>query len=280
MLGSTVPTIGGLDKAFYWGDKWGCEAVQFYLTLSRKWQVDEISKEKIDLFKDAWKNSKVKEVVAHIPYLVNLVSENIEVKEKSIERMVKEIERANILDVKYLVLHPGSIGKQNKEDAIKILKKSFDKVFKKIKPDNTKILIETMAGQGSYLGASFEEVAKILSTLGNDNYFGVCFDSAHVFASGYDIRNKEGYDKTLKEFEKNVPLKKINVIHLNDSKADFNSNKDRHEHIGKGKIGLEFFRIVLNDKRFENIPKILETPETETMTEVNLKVLRSLIQSE
>ncbi len=277
MLGSTVPTTGGLHNAFYWGDKWGCEAVQFYLTLSRKWQVDEIKKEKIDLFKNTWKSSNVKEVVAHIPYLVNLVSENIEVKEKSIIRMIREIERANILDVKYLVLHPGSIGKQNKEEAIEILKNSFDKVFKKIKPDNAKILIETMAGQGSYLGASFEEVAKILSTLGNDNYFGVCFDSAHVFASGYDIRNKEGYKKTFKEFEKNIPLKKIMAIHLNDSKADFNSNKDRHEHIGKGKIGIEFFKLLVNDKRFKDIPKILETPETEEKSEENLKILKSLI---
>lgn len=278
MLGSTVPTIGGLDKAFYWGDLWNCQAVQFYLTLSRKWQVDEIKKENISLFKNTWKESKVKEVVAHIPYLVNLVSENIEVKEKSIERMTKEIERANILGVKYLVLHPGSIGKQNKEKAIEILKESFDKVFKKVKPENTKILIETMAGQGSYLGASFKEVAEILSILNNDNYFGVCLDSAHIFASGYDIRDKEAYEKTFKEFEKNLSIKRINAIHLNDSKAELGSNKDRHEHIGKGKIGIEFFRLLVNDKRFISIPKILETPETDTMSEINLKILRGLIK--
>ena len=277
MLGSTVKAIGGLDRAFYWGDLWGCEAVQFYLTLSRKWQVDEISSEKVKLFKSAWRSSNVKEVVAHIPYLINLVSENEEVKEKSIERMIKEIERANELEVKYLVLHPGSIGKQNKEKAIEILKKGFDKIFNKVKPENVKILIETMAGQGSYLGSSFEEVANILSILKNDDFFGVCLDSAHIFASGYDIRDKEGYNKTFKEFEKNISIKKIKAIHLNDSKTELGSNKDRHEHIGKGKIGINFFKILVNDKRFINIPKILETPETETMSQVNLKVLRSLI---
>lgn len=276
MLGSTVPTIGGLDRAFYWGDKWGCRSVQFYLTLSRKWEVDKISKEKVNIFKNAWENSKVKEVVAHIPYLVNLVSENIEIREKSILRMIKEIERAKILGVKYLVLHPGSVGKQDKKEGIEILKKSFDKIFKKIDPKDTNILIETMAGQGSALGSSFKEIAEILSSLNND-VFAVCFDTAHVFESGYDISKRDGYQETFKEFEKNILIKKIKAFHLNDSKTDFYSKVDRHEHIGKGKIGIDFFKKLLNDKRFINIPKILETPETEEKSEENLKILRGLI---
>lgn len=274
MLGSTVPTVGGMEKAFYWGDKWGCEAVQFYITLSRKWEVDKISEEKIRLFKDAWKKSNVKEVVAHIPYLVNLVSENEATKEKSVERMISEIERAKVLGVKYLVLHPGSAGKQDKKDAIKILKKGFDRVFSKIDPGNVNILIETMPGQGSSLGSSFGEIAEILSVLNNDKVFGVCFDSAHVFEAGYDI-NK--YEETFKEFEKHISIKKMKAFHLNDSKTALSSKVDRHEHIGKGKIGLRFFKSLLNDKRFKKIPKILETPETEEKSEENLKTLKNLI---
>ncbi len=273
MLGSTVKTIGGIESAFYWGDKWNCQVVQFYLTLSRKWEVDEISKEKVKIFKDAWKGSKVKEIVAHIPYLVNLVSENKDTREKSLKRMLLEIERAKILGVRYLVLHPGSTGNQNKSKAIKVLRDSF----KKIKPSGVEILIETMAGQGSSLGSSFEEIKEILLALNNDKVFGVCFDSAHVFESGYDIRG-EGYEKTFREFKKFIPLKKIKAFHLNDSKTNFKSKRDRHEHIGKGQIGLDFFGKILNDERFKNIPKILETPEIVEEGENNLRILRNLIK--
>ncbi len=274
MLGSTVPTIGGIDKAFYWGDKWDCQAVQFYLTLSRKWKVDKISEKKIKLFKNAWKKSNVKEVVAHVPYLVNLVSENIITKERSIERMIEEIERAKTLGVRYLVLHPGSAGKQNKKEAVGILKESFDKVFKRVKPENVKILIETMSGQGSALGASFEEIKEILSILDNEEVFNVCFDTAHVLEAGYDTKD---YEKIFEDFEKHIPVDKIRAFHLNDSKTEIGSRVDRHEHIGKGEIGLDFFKKFLNDKRFKDIPKILETPKMEKKSEENLKVLRSLI---
>lgn len=279
MLGSVVPTTGGIEKAFYWGDLWGCDVVQFYITLSRKWEVDEIEKEKIILFKDAWRKSKVKEVVAHIPYLVNLVSENDLIKEKSIVRMVAEIERAKLLGVRYLILHPGSAGKQERRRAIKILKESFDSVFDKVEPGDVKILIETMAGQGSSLGSSFEELAEILSVLGNDKVFNICFDSAHIFAAGYDIR-EGGYDKIIKEFEKHILIEKIMTFHLNDSKTDCGSRIDRHEHIGEGTIGLDFFKRLLNDERFKDIPKIIETPDTENRSEGNLLILKSLIDRE
>ncbi len=273
-----MPTVGGIEKAFYWGDKWGCEAVQFYLTLSRKWQVDGISAERVKSFRKAWKESNVEEVIAHIPYLVNLVSDDNTTREKSIERMIAEIERAKILGVRYLVLHPGSTGRKNKEDSIRILKESFDLVFKTVNPSNVEVLIETMAGQRSTLGSSFEEIAQILSVLDNDNVFGVCFDSAHVLEAGYDISVSDGYDKTFDEFEKHISVGKIKSFHLNDSKTDYGSRVDRHEHIGKGKIGMEFFEKLLNDKRFNKIPKIIETPQTKEKSEDNLMILRRLIR--
>lgn len=275
MLGSTVPTIGGMEKAFHWGDAWGCEAVQFYITLSRKWQVDEIKREKVDLFKDAWRGSKVKEVVAHVPYLVNLVSENDLTRERSIDRMVSEIERAKLLGVRYLVLHPGSTGKRDKKRSIEILRDGFSRIFDRVEIGNVRILIETMAGQGSSLGSSFEEMAKILSVLGNENVFNVCFDSAHVFEAGYDINNG-GYDKVIEEFKSHIPIERIMAFHLNDSKTGCGSGVDRHEHIGEGKIGLDFFKRLLNDDEFKGIPKILETPDTENRSEGNLTILKSL----
>lgn len=276
MLGSTVPTVGGMEKAFHWGDRWGCDAVQFYLTLSRKWRVDDLGQDGIDSFKEAWERSKVKEVVAHIPYLVNLVSENDVTRERSIERMVAEIERAEVLGVRYLVLHSGSAGGQGSKRAIEVLKEGFDRVFDRVRPDNAKILIETMAGQGSSLGSSFEELAEMLSILKNDDLFGICFDSAHVFEAGYDIR-EGGYDEVFNEFGRNIPIERIRAFHLNDSKTDCGSRVDRHEHIGEGRIGLDFFRRLLNDERFKDIPKILETPDVERRSEDNLELLRGLV---
>jgi len=277
MIGSMVPTVGGIEKAFYWGDKWGCDAVQFYLTPSRRWQIDNLSRDKMDSFREVWKKSNVKEVVAHVPYLVNLVSEDDKTRQKSIERMTAEIKRAEELGVKYLVLHPGSAGKQKKETAIEVLKESFNQVFDRIKFKDVRILIETMAGQGSSLGASFSELAEIFFVLGNEHLFGVCFDSAHVFEAGYDI-GEGGYEKVLKEFERYLPIEKIMTFHLNDSKSDCGSMADRHEQIGEGKIGLDFFRRLLNDKRFKNIPKILETPEIEQRGESNLRLLKGLVE--
>lgn len=278
MLGATTPTKGGIKNAFKWGDEWGVEAVQFYLTLSRQWKVNHMTKKEKQEFRDAWDNSDVKEVVAHIPYLVNLTSANKNTREKSVIRLVAEIKRAKELGVKYLVLHPGSPGKNGKEKGIQLLKENFKKVFKKVDPKGVKILIETMAGQGTSLGANFEEVAEILSVLDNSQVFSVCFDSAHVFEAGYNIRGEEGYKNVFKKFKKYIPLKRIDCFHLNDSKTKFNSNSDRHEHIGEGKIGLKFFKTLLNDERFKEVLKIIETPQMGEKSEQNIQVLKSLIK--
>ncbi len=277
MLGATVPTTGGIHNAFKWGDKWKIEAVQFYLTLSRQWKVNEMSEQEKQKFRDSWNQSNVEEVVAHIPYLVNLTSATKTTREKSVDRMIAEIERAKELGVKYLVLHPGSPGKNGKEKGIKLLREGFDEVFKNVNPEGVEILIETMAGQGTSLGSSFKELAEILSALDKEETFGICFDSAHVLEAGYDIRGERGYKNVLEEFEKYISLKKIKCFHLNDSKTEFNSNSDRHEHIGKGKIGLTFFKKLLNDNRFKNIPQIIETPKMGERSEENINILRNLI---
>lgn len=278
MIGATVPTTGGIHNAFKWGDEWSIEAVQFYLTLSRRWKVDHMTDEDKDKFREAWKSSDVKEVVAHIPYLVNLTSATKSTREKSIDRMIAEIERAKELGVRYLVLHPGSPGKNGKEKGLKLLKEGFDRVFKEVNPDGVEILIETMAGQGTTLGSTFEEVREILDLLDNDKVFSVCFDSAHVLEAGYDIRGEDGYDKVLNQFEECIPLKKIKTFHLNDSKTELDSNSDRHEHIGEGEIGLRFFKKLLNDDRFEDVPKIIETPQMGEKSPKNINVLRSLLK--
>ncbi len=277
MLGATVPTIGGIHNAFKWGDEWNVQAVQFYLTLSRQWKINHMTERDKQKFRKAWKDSDVEEVVAHIPYLVNLISATESTREKSIDRMIAEIERAKELGVRYLVLHPGSPGKNGKEKGLRLLKEGFDKVFQGVNPDGVEILIETMAGQGTSLGSTFEEVREVLDLLDRPNTFSVCFDSAHVLEAGYDIRGNQGYERVFNQFEQHIPLKKIKAFHLNDSKTELSSQSDRHEHIGEGKIGLKFFRKLLNDDKFGNVPKIIETPKMEEKSFSNLKTLRSLI---
>lgn len=275
-LGSNVPTIGGLPTGFRLADEWGCESIQVYLTLSRRWDVPELTKEEIGKFKTAWEESSVKEVVAHIPFLVNLASPDKEIRRKSIERLKIEISRANEFGVKYPVLHPGSYGNTSKKVGIDRIVEGLNTIPSKIDNPSIKILLETMAGQGTAMGSTFEELATIFEKLENPEFFGVCFDVAHVFMAGYDIRGYRGYERVMQKFDKVVGLDKIKVIHLNDSKTKLNSHNDRHANIGEGELGLQVFHAILRDRKFRVIPKILEIPDRDKRTKDDLNLLRRL----
>jgi len=276
MLGATVPAKGGYYMAFEWGDKWHCQCVQFYITPSRTWKVPELSKDEILKFKTAWQKSKVKSVVAHIPYLVNLASVDKILWNKSIERVKIELSRADKLGVSLLVLHPGSFGNSTIEKGTERIILGLNKILEKYK-GNAKILLETMAGQGTMIGFRFEHLNFILKKINKSQSIGICLDIGHLFSAGYNIGNVKGYKKTLSEFNKVIGLEKIKAIHLNDSKSDLGSRVDRHASIGKGKIDLAVFQIFIKDKRFKNIPKLLELKEDDTME--SLKVLRKLYEN-
>lgn len=276
MLGCTVPTVGGLPKGFSWARKWGCECIQIYVTLSRRWDVSELSTEEVIKFKSAWQGSSVKKVVAHVPYLVNLASPDKNLQQKSKDRLRIELSRARQFGVNFLVLHPGSYGNSNKEDGMKRTIESINAVSSEIDNQKTRILLETMAGQGTMIGSTFEEIARILEEVNNPESFGVCFDTAHVFAAGYDMRGYENYEAVLKEFDTIIGLKRIKTIHVNDSRTNVGSHSDRHACIGEGKLGLEIFHALMKDTRFLNIPKILEIPERGKRSEDNLRLLRKL----
>jgi len=275
MLGSNVPTIGGFHTGFKWGDKWGCEVIQIYITLSRRWNVSELTKEEISKFKMAWQESSVKEVVAHVPYLVNLASLDKELYQKSIERLLTEISRAIKFGVSLLVLHPGSYGNSKKEEGIKRVIEALNSVLQEIDFPG-KILLETMAGQGTTIGSRFEELALILEKVKKPESLGICLDTGHLFMAGYDIRGYEGYQKILNEFDRIIGIEKIKAIHLNDSKTGLESRSDRHACIGEGKLGLQVFHAILRDEKFKGIPKILEIPERDTKSKDNLELLRNL----
>ncbi len=276
MLGSNVPTVGGLPMGFKYADDWGCECIQIYITLSRRWDVPKLTQEEINKYKTAWQKSSVEKVVAHVPFLVNLASSDKEIRKKSIGRLTIENYRANIVRVSFLVLHPGSYGTSSRQDGIKRIIEALDVVSQKIDNSSTKILLETMAGQGTMIGSSFEEIASILEKLEKPEFFGVCFDTAHVFISGYDIRGYEGYEKVLGKFDEIIGFDKIKVIHLNDSKTNLGSKNDRHACIGEGQLGLQVFHAILRDPRFVNVPKILEIPERDKRSKDNLELLRRL----
>lgn len=277
MLGSNVSTVGGFSTAFKMGDKWQCDCIQIYLTLSRRWNTPILSKEKIKLFKEDWSKSSIKSIIGHIPFLVNLASPNKDVCHKSKKRFLTEIDYADKLNIPFLVLHSGSHCNSIKDEGIKRLIEGLN-LIKEINNPSTIILLEIMSGQGSSIGSNLEEIKFILDRLERSDSFGVCLDTAHAFQSGYNIKGYKGYNWFMNEFDKIIGLDKLKVIHLNDSKTELGSKVDRHSIIGEGKIGLEFFHALLRDNRFINIPKILEIPERNEKSNESLIFLRKLMK--
>lgn len=276
MLGSNVPTIGGLPTGFHYADKWGCECIQIYITLSRRWDVRDLSEDEISQFKSAWKASSVKEVVAHLPYLANLASPDENLYAKARDRLITELKRAKELGISFLIVHPGSHRGSGKISGIQRITDSLNEAITITNNTSTKILLETMAGQGTELGYSFEQLARILEQARDPNRFGICFDTCHVFAAGYEIDTYEGYERTIEQIDKTIGIKNIKSFHLNDSKKGLGSHIDRHASIGEGCLGLRCFHAIVKDSRFADVPKILEIPEQKEKSQQNLDLLRKL----
>lgn len=258
LIGAHVSIKGGLYKAIEEGERIGCNVIQIFTKSSRSWFAKKLTPIEIDEFKEAQKNSTIKTVVAHASYLINLGSPKKEIEEKSIQSLSDELFRCEKLNIPYLVLHPGAHLKNSIEDCIKQIAKNLEPILKKA--SKTMILLETTAGQGTNIGYTFEQLREIIDLSNEKNKLGVCLDTCHIFSAGYDISSKKSYDNVMSDFEKVIGFKNLKVIHINDSKTKFNSRKDRHANIGKGTIGLEAFKLIMNDKRLKNIPKILETP--------------------
>jgi deoxyribonuclease-4 len=268
---------GGVYNSLLSGKELGCNTIQIFTKNATQWRAKDLTSEEIEKFKELQKETQISPVVAHDSYLINVASVDKDLSQKSRGSLLIELSRAEMLGLSYLVMHPGS--NPDEKDGIKRIADSLNWVHSKAQKYKAKICLETTAGQGNTLGHRFEQIAEIIDGVNEKKRLGVCYDTAHTFAAGYDIRAKKAYLDTFKEFDKIIGLKRLRVIHLNDSKKDLGTRVDRHEHIGKGLIGLEAFRILLNDPRFEKIPKILETPKEGDMDKRNLKVLRSLIKT-
>ncbi|MCK4650754.1 deoxyribonuclease IV [Candidatus Babeliales bacterium] len=259
LLGAHMSIAGGLHNAIIQGEKIGCTAIQIFTKNARSWTKKKLTKKEIYLFKKTLQNSIVKIIISHAAYLINLCSTNENVEKKSIIALAQEIERCEQLAIPYLVLHPGAHKDAGEKEGIKKISKNLDLILKKTK-GITMLLLEITAGQGTNIGYTFEQLKSIRSKCKTKKKIGICFDTCHVFAAGYDIRTPDKYKIVMKKFDKIIGTKLLKVIHINDSKGECGCRRDQHANIGKGKIKLKTFQMIMTDKRFKNVPKILETP--------------------
>ena len=280
LLGAHMSIAGGLHLAFTRIRKVKGEAMQIFLSNQRQWHTPPLTSEMIKNFHLQWEKNDRLVVAAHDSYLINLAAPDQTIAEKSVTAFADELLRAAALRIPILIAHPGSHRNQGVEAGLERFVHNLDAAISLSGTKTVSVLIETTAGQGTNLGSTFEEISFILRESENRDRLGVCFDTSHAFAAGYDLRTAETYEETFSLFEQIIGLQRLKFFHLNDSRRPLGSRVDRHEHIGKGKIGLEGFRLLLNDPRFQHHPMVLETPTGKDLREdkKNLRVLRSLIK--
>jgi deoxyribonuclease IV len=280
-LGAHMSISGGIHLAPGRGVKAGCGVIQVFTQNANQWRGKEIGDAEAALFRENWQESGLHEIVSHDIYLVNLGAPPGEVRDKSLAAFREEMIRCARLGIAKIVMHPGAHTGDGEKIGLKRIAGAFDELFAAVPEYTGKVLLETTAGQGSNVGYQFEQLKSIIDGCSSPDRFGVCLDTCHIFAAGYDIATEKGYLKTFDEFDRIIGLDRLQAFHVNDSKKGLNCRVDRHEHIGQGAMGLAPFRFLMNDRRFAQIPKFLETPkgDNDEMDAVNLATLRGLVES-
>ncbi len=276
LLGAHISIQGGVQNAPERGAAIGCECIQIFTRNQRQWESKPLQPEEITDFKIHIREFAIKAVVTHSIYLINLASPDSKLKSKSKIAFLDEMDRCELLGIPYLVFHPGSHRKTTEKDGISRLVECLQNLLNKRPKQKVTLLIENTAGAGDLLGANFEQIAEIRDRVGIPGRLEVCFDTAHAFAAGYDLRTSNVCLETLDCFDSQIGLEHLKVFHLNDSRSELGSRRDLHEHIGQGHIGLEAFRLIVNDSRFSKHPMVLETPGDEDGFRKNLQLLFSL----
>jgi len=276
LLGAHISTQGGLYTVFERAKAIKATALAMFAKNSNQWKGKTLTAEDIAVFNE---KRHVRPIVTHASYLINLATTNPDFHAKSIAAMIDELDRAERLGIHAVVLHPGAHLGAGPDSGLDQIARSLDQVHAAIPDHRVVTLLETAAGQGSCLGCTFEELGRVMALVDDKRRVGVCIDTCHVFAAGYDIRTREGYEQMIGEVAQHVGVENVGAFHINDSKRELGSRVDRHEHIGKGQLGLDAFSFVVNDPRFKRIPKMIETPKTvETKSDRrNLRLLRSLM---
>ncbi|MBW2562589.1 MAG: deoxyribonuclease IV [Deltaproteobacteria bacterium] len=285
LLGAHFSIAKGLDKALLEAASYGCNTLQIFTKNANAWKERIVTQKEIDNFEQAKLETGITEIASHTSYLINLATPEKKKHKMSINSLLQELVRSSNLGIPYVILHPGSHMKTGEKNGVLRIAESINEIFSKIPYICSRLLLETTAGQGSSVGYTFEQLASIIGKVENKTNLGICLDTCHIFAAGYDIRTMEYYRKTMDDFDSIIGLNRLCLIHLNDSKKELGSRVDRHEQIGLGYIGLDAFKYIMNDDRFVDIPKIIETPKGEPKgktdkdwDQINLKLLRQMVR--
>jgi len=284
-LGAQMSVAGGLHNAFARGDEVGCESILIFTKSNRRWKAKPLTENDIEQFEEtAAEHCHIWPVAVHASYLINVASPDSALWEKSYRALKIEVERAAAINAPFLTFHPGAYTDGDEESGLANIARALNRLLEETDGGDTIICLETMAGTGTTLGHRFEHLAYLIGETGDHERMGVCFDTCHVFAAGYDLRTPEAYNETMTEFDNVVGLDRIGCFHFNDSRHEMGSRKDRHAHIGEGHLGRQAFANFLNDPRWSEHPAHLETPKIEEdddgneieMDPINLNTLREL----
>jgi len=279
LLGVHVSIQGSVSLAIGRGEALGCTAIQIFTKNANQWRAKPLVADEVSAFKEARERAGMT-VAAHDGYLINLASPKPSLLHDSMAAFREELDRAEALEIPSLIMHPGAHTGSGEEAGLRSVIASFNTLLKETSGYRVTIAVENTAGQGTALGSSLEHLARIVNDCAQPERLGVCIDSCHAFAAGYDLRAPDGYHAFVEQLDRLVGLERVRAVHLNDAKKGLGSRVDRHEHIGEGMLGLEFFRLIMNDPRFLTIPKLLETPKERDgidMDPINLGILRGLI---
>jgi deoxyribonuclease-4 len=278
-LGAHLSTSGGVDKAFDHAVELECTAFQIFTKSNRQWRARGLTDDEVERYHQRQQETNIAPVVCHASYLLNLGSPDDALWNKSIDALVVELERCERLKIPSLVLHPGAHMKSGLEAGLARVAQGLDIAHERLPAYNVQVALEITAGQGTALGATFDQIATIIATCQQPDRLVVCFDTCHALAAGYEFRTQDSYKNMLDDFDRIIGLNKLKVIHVNDSLKDLASHVDRHTHIGEGCIGLETFGYFLNDTRLEKVPFLLETPVDKDPDDNrrNLEQLRKLL---
>lgn len=274
LIGAHTSASGGVHKALIEGKSIGATTIQLFTANQRRWVSPPLTSEAIDLFKKTRQETELTQLMSHASYLINLGAPNPETLVKSRSLFREEFERCLNLELSYLNFHPGAAVDSTKEECIQKIIESLLEVQDLASKEKTLLLLEATAGQGSCIGSTFEELKAIIDGVKHKIPIGVCVDTCHIFAAGYDLRSPDAIDATLERFDKIVGIKYLKAFHLNDSIGKLASRKDRHAPLGKGEIGIECFKYLMENPKTTFIPKYLETPEGPELWKEEIKMLR------
>jgi deoxyribonuclease-4 len=276
-FGFHISIAGGFSRIVERAEARGCETIQFFSRNPRGWRYSPLNKKEVEAFRSSIQSSHLSPVFLHMPYLPNIASSESKFYKRSIHSIATDLQRAEHLGAHYLIIHIGHRLEASEDRATEAVSQGIDQAFEKAK-NGVILLVENTAGQGTEIGYTFDQIKKIIDGVSDHERVGVCLDTAHSFEAGYDLSNRDGVERTLEAFHQTLGLKRLRLLHLNDSKTPLGSRKDRHWHIGEGYIGREGFRCLVNHPLLNHLPGIMETPRKDTVEDLkNMRVIRGLV---